>query len=246
MDGKDLEKLGFTKNEATVYLALLELGSVSVGAIVKRTGIHKVIIYDNLEKLVKRGLVHYVIKANKKHFEAQDPETLLRFLDEEQKLLKQKRKLAERLLPDLVAIKAFVKEKIEASIYKDEGGIKSVLEDILKQRKPILVFGAEGGFKILLGSYWKNWNLRREKAKINVKIIYNEKLRKKREKLEMKSIAVKFIPKEFESPATTFIYGDKVSIILWSKLPFAFLVQSMEIAKSYRSIFNLLWKLSAE
>ena len=246
MDGKDIETLGFTKNEATVYLALLELGSVSIGAIVKRTGIHKAIIYDNLEKLVKRGLVHYVIKANKKHFEAQDPETLIRFLDEEQKLLKQKRKLAERLLPDLVAIKAFVKEKIEASIYKDEGGIKSVLEDVLKQRKPILVFGAEGGFKTLLGSYWNNWNLRREKAKINVKIIYNEKLRKKREKLEMKSIAVKFIPKEFESPATTFIYGDKVSIILWSKLPFAFLVQSTEIAKSYRSIFNLLWKLSAE
>ena len=246
MDGKDIEKLGFTKNEATIYLALLELGSVSIGAIVKRSGIHKAIIYDNLEKLAKRGLVHYVIKANKKHFEAQSPETLIRFLNEEQKLLKQKRKLAERLLPDLVALKAFVNEKIEASIYKDEGGIKSVLEDVLKQGKPILVFGAEGRFKTLLGSYWNNWNSRREQAKINVRIIYNATLRKKRENLEMKSIAVRFIAEEFESPATTFIYGDKVSIILWSKLPFAFLVQSTEIAKSYRSIFHLLWKLSAE
>ena len=116
----------------------------------------------------------------------------------------------------------------------------------MKQRKRILVFGAEGRFKTLLGHYWDNWNLRREKAGINTKIIYNEKLRKKREKLKMKFVEVKFVPTEFESPATTFIYGDKVSIILWSKLPFAFLVQSTEIAKSYKSIFNLLWKTSRD
>ena len=151
MDGKDIEKLGFTKNEATVYLALLELGSVSVGAIVKRTGIHKTIIYDNLEKLIKKGLVHYVLKANRKYFNAQDPEILIRLLKEEERLLKQKQKLAERLLPDLTAIKTSAKEKIEASIYKDEEGIKSVLEDVLKQGKKILVFGAEGRFKTLLG-----------------------------------------------------------------------------------------------
>ena len=44
------------------------------------------------------------------------------------------------------------------------------------------------------------------------------------------------------APAT--IYSDKVVITVWSKEPYAFLIRSKEVARSYRSYFELLWKVA--
>lgn len=56
-----LVKLGLTTNEATVYDCLLGLGITTAGKIIKKTHLHRNIVYDNLEKLIKKGLVSFVI-----------------------------------------------------------------------------------------------------------------------------------------------------------------------------------------
>lgn len=239
---EDLEKIGLTKNEAKVYFALLELGLTSITALVKKTNLHKQIIYDNLERLQEKGLVSYVIKANRRYFNAVSPEKLMDFFEEQKQEINKKEKIAKEILPELITLKEKAKEKQLASIYQGKKGIKSILESILKQKGEVLVYGAEGRFKETFGHYWTNYNKRREKLKIKGKIIYNEKLKGKREKLKL--VQIKYIPKEFESPATTWIFGDKVAIILWEEVPFAVLIESKEITKAYRSYFSLLWKLA--
>ena len=52
MDPKKLEKLGLNRNEAEVYVDLLKLGQTSAGELIRRTGFHRNIVYDNLEKLI--------------------------------------------------------------------------------------------------------------------------------------------------------------------------------------------------
>lgn len=49
---KQLQKLGFSDNEAKVYLALLEIGFTTTGAVIKKTGLHRNIVYETLDKLV--------------------------------------------------------------------------------------------------------------------------------------------------------------------------------------------------
>lgn len=242
MKTEDLEKLGLTKNETKVYLALLELGLVSITDLIKRTKLHKQIIYDNLERLIAKGLVSYVIKANRRHFNAASPEKLIDFFEEQKQEISKKESIVKKLLPELIALKEKVKEKQLASVYHGKKGIKSILESVLKQKNEILVYGAEGRFKETFGPYWTNFNKRREKLKIKGRIIYNEKLKGKREKLRF--VNIKYIPREFESPATTWIFNDKVSIILWERIPFAVLIESKEITKGYRNYFNLLWSIS--
>ena len=56
-----LEDLGLSKREAKAYLALLELGSTTVGEIIKKTDIPSSKIYEVLDRLMKKGLVSYVI-----------------------------------------------------------------------------------------------------------------------------------------------------------------------------------------
>ena len=64
MDTGLLESVGLTKSEAKVYLALLELGSSSKGPIVKRSGVASSKVYELLDKLIAKGLVSIVVKAN--------------------------------------------------------------------------------------------------------------------------------------------------------------------------------------
>ena len=238
---EELEQIGLTKNEAIVYLALLGLGLASITSLIEKTKIHKQIIYDNIDRLEKKGLVSYVVKANRRYFNAVSPEKLLDLLKEEREEIDNKEEITKRLLPYLKILKSNSGEKQLATIYQDKKGIKSILEMTLNY-KEILAYGAEGKFEDLFGPYWENYVNRIKKFKINLKTIYNEKLKSKRKKLGF--LDIKYIPQEFESPATTIIFGDKVAIILWDVIPFAVLIESERIAKSYESYFNLLWKLA--
>ena len=59
----ELLKVGLTDGESKVYLALSQLGSSTVGPIVKKSGIAYSNIYDVLDRLTKKGIVSFVIKS---------------------------------------------------------------------------------------------------------------------------------------------------------------------------------------
>ena len=54
----------------------------------------------------------------------------------------------------------------------------------------------------------------------------------------------RYIPDEFSAPTTTFVYGNKAAIIIWSDIPIATVITSKEVSKSYLSYFEILWKNS--
>jgi len=53
----------------------------------------------------------------------------------------------------------------------------------------------------------------------------------------------KYLPKEFEGPINTIIYGNKIAIIVWTDL-IAFVLESRETNKVYRKYFDVLWRIA--
>ena len=232
-----LQEIGLSTTESKVYLALLELGSALAGEITKKSEINRTNVYDALERLIEKGLVSYVLTANRKVFEPINPERLNKILEEKQDNLK-------KILPELQSKFKENKTKEEASIFKGKKGIKSIFEDILKENKDLFAYGAESKFADLLPAYQKYWNKRRTKLNINVKMIYNEKV-KKRKKLEnLKLLKMKFLPEHYGFPSTNLIYGDKTVIISWTENPVGFLIKSKEVSKSNMNFFELLWRIA--
>src|SRR3989344_4717573 len=133
MDTVLLEGLGLTKNEVRVYLALLELGSTPAGPIIKKVGMHRSAVYDLIDLLTDKGLVSYVIKANRKYFEAQDPDRLLEYLDSKRQDINKKELELKKLLPELQLKRTLSKEEQEGTLYKGKKGLKSIFEDIIKE-----------------------------------------------------------------------------------------------------------------
>ncbi|MBI3032197.1 hypothetical protein HYY69_01875 [Candidatus Woesearchaeota archaeon] len=240
-----LEEIGLAGNEAKVYLALLEKGPNLAGEITKISGVNRTNVYDALEKLTQKGLVSYINTANRKCFQAAEPKRFMLYLEDKQKQLEHKKQLFSKVLPELQARKKLSKQGQEATLYKGKKGLQSITEDVLNTKKELLVFGAEGKLVEVFKHYAEQWHIRRAKLNIIIKIIFNETVKKKKAGSPWKKCIMRFTKQE-ATPATTWVYGDKVAIIVWSEQPIATLLQSKEIADSYKEFFKVLWKNAKE
>jgi len=79
-------QLGFSNNEAKVYLALVTLGSGTTSDITKESGVHRVNVYEIIDKLANKGLVSSLKKATKSIYSVGDPKNLLRFIEQKEEI----------------------------------------------------------------------------------------------------------------------------------------------------------------
>src|SRR3989344_6062924 len=84
MDNRLFEDIGFSKGEVKVYFALLDLGESTIGPLSKKAEITAAKVYPILEKLIKKGLVSFIIKSDTKYFSPANPKRILEYLGEEE------------------------------------------------------------------------------------------------------------------------------------------------------------------
>ena len=234
MNTKTLEKLGLEEKEIKIYLALLKLNQATATKIGDETRIERTLCYSIIQKLIDKGLVSYIIENNVKYFKPAPPEKLMQDLKEKEEELKQ-------LLPELINLTKFKQEKTKAEIYQGKEGMKTVLKDIIKEKKNYLVFGEEGRFQETLPIYSKQFMKRLEEANIKEKVLVKEG---QKNIVKSKNSEFRYVSKEFLYPSSSVVYGSKTAIIVWSHPFLTILVENKEVADSYRSYFNLLWKIA--
>src|SRR3989338_6940485 len=117
MDETLLEKLGLTKGEIKVYLALNKLGESTIGPIGKESKVSKSKMYDILDRLIEKGLVGYITKDGTKYFMANDPHMILEYLErKESDLTQTKKQIVREILPILMLQKQSVPKKRMAEL----------------------------------------------------------------------------------------------------------------------------------
>ncbi len=233
---EELQKVGLSPNEAKCYIALLNLGSASANEISRKSGIHRVAVYDAIRGLREKGLVSQIVKANKMLFEAASPEKIEEIIKEKEEQLENTRKQ----IPLLQKYFLSSKEKQEVHSFKGLAGIKTILQDMLRSKTDILDFGAEFKVKEFLGSYYTSWERERLKNKIKMRIVANVKIKP----VKMKLAEIKYVPEKLASSASTYIYGNKVALIMWVENPVGIMIEHSAVAESYRNYFEYLWSVS--
>ena len=241
MDTASLEELGLSKTEAKVYLALLRIGSGTGSEIAEKADVFRRNAYDALNRLGERGLVNRIIKE-KTYYSVAPPEKLLDILREKESYLNE-------LLPKLRELYTHPKIKQKVFFYEGREGVKTVMNEIIKEGKDWLCFGASGQSKAAFGEWVDYWEKRRAKAGIPSKILManTPEGRKRGKEIEAlvarKHTEVRIVEEQFASPASTYVFGGRMAIVLWSDIePLAILVESKEIAAANRRYFELLWK----
>jgi len=235
-----LKQIGLGHNESKIYLTLLKLGSSMAGKIAKEANVDRSACYDSLKALIKKGLVKYVLEANRKMFSAEDPRRLVDFL-------KEKEEMVGEVLDDLKNLYYDKKDDSQVTMYRGYNGLKSVFEDILKEAKENenLVIDSSGRMSDKMPYYVHHYIKGLEKNKITVRHIVR---RSRKPGLNpSKTTVIRSFPKDIkETIITTNIYAGKIAMILWSDIPEAVIIQNKAAYIAYKDYFEILWARARE
>jgi sugar-specific transcriptional regulator TrmB len=72
-----LKKFGLSEQEASAYLAILELGTSSIKPIADKSGLKRTSIYNFIDRLISLGLISRTIIRGRNYYTASSPEKLL-------------------------------------------------------------------------------------------------------------------------------------------------------------------------
>jgi sugar-specific transcriptional regulator TrmB len=136
-----LEGTGLTRNEAAVYLTLLQIGKSKASKIIKDSKVSSGKIYETLEKLSTKELVKSIIENGVKHFIANKPESLLDYLKQKEIELRDKEQNLEKILPQLQNLRKINENPEEVSLVKGFRGITPMVYSALEKGSAVKVMG---------------------------------------------------------------------------------------------------------
>lgn len=212
---KGLLDIGFTENEANVYLAALELKEALASSIAKRAGVKRPTTYVLLEALREKGLVSSFKKNGHFFFRVNHPcEFIEGEMDRTEKLFKSLKNL-ESGLPELLAEHSQYIVPSQVAIFRGKEGWGQMIGDVLKASTEVL-----------------SWTNPEHWAK--VLSICSAVERKKLQRLRKRKV-------EAELSCEKMVYDDKLAM-LFLEDEIGILIQSKPIAEAYRAQFKERWK----
>ncbi|MBN1326036.1 hypothetical protein JW977_03610 [Candidatus Falkowbacteria bacterium] len=237
---ESLEQIDITGKKADIYLACLEMGGATAYAIAKKVSQKRPTVYDILNQLLNEGLVYKSLKRGKMYFFPSDPARLL-------KKAKERQENIEAILPELQNLYNAPRFKPTIRYFEGKEGIKQMYDDSLKSlRKGDEILGFVGeGILQYLPKYADEYITERITKGIRFRGIYKKELgiMEYMEKNVEQLREVRLLnPKDFPVNNETNIYGNKVAFASYGKEMFGIIIESEEISKSQKAIFELAWK----
>jgi len=237
-----LHALGFSEKEATVYVALLELGHGTVTEIARKAGINRTTGYDILDSLANKGIVNVSGKEPKQEYVAEPPESVIEYLKREAETAQERIHRAEALVPQLRSVHA-TQNRPRVKFYEGEVGLKQVYEDTLTSTESIRAFANVDDMHKGIHNYFPEYYKRRAEKNIPIRAIvpYTPLGRARGTYDEEEQREIAFVPPEkyYFSPEIN-IYDNKIMIASWRE-KLGVILESAEIADAMKKIFELAW-----
>src|SRR3989338_5529247 len=233
-----LKDFGLTEKEIKIYLSLLRKGQITVNEIAVSAGLNRTSTYDILQSFVEKGIASHVIKAGVKYFEAVDSQELV-------DILEYKKEKLNNVMTELHTIKKSVTEKPKVEMFEGKEGIKSMMDDIIRTKQPVVAISSKYPISDLIGFYMPQFVKNRLKNKIPIKLLSSVKRRyeawKPNDRKEMRE--TKFSPKTKDMPNAIYTYGNKVAIFnTRPDAPMGVLIENKDFADSMRIVFDIVWE----
>ncbi len=246
MQSHILEEIGLTKGEISVYFALLEVGSSTVGPIIDKAKVSSSKVYDILERLIDKGLVSYINRENRKFFKAASPQRIKDYLQEKQKKIQEQEQEVEKILPELLLKQELSKKTQEVNIYEGFKGVKTAHEKTLQELKKgeeFYFMGASVLSSEKLKNYWQDYHSRREKKQIATKILFNADVDKKEldNRNSFNYCHARYMPFQISTPSWIEVFRDTTVLGVPSENPISVEIKNEQVADSFRAYFEALW-----
>lgn len=233
---KQLEQLGLSSNEASVYLACLELGVDRVSFIAKKAELPKSTTADILHLLNKKGYVSMQKKKNRQYFSASDPVIL-------KSKIAQQADLIANLLPELNALYSTKKNNVNVRFFDNKEGFRVVSEEITKEADEILGFGSAEDMVQKMPEFFPNWANTRAKHKVRARILLRDTEMAKESLAIDKQVLRETRLFKVNIPFASFLilWKNKVAIMSLEDKPSVYIIEDKGASQTLKAIFEFVW-----
>jgi HTH-type transcriptional regulator, sugar sensing transcriptional regulator len=241
-----LQNIGLTKNEARVYLFLLEYKESKTGPICSKLDIRSSHIYGILDKLTNKGLVSYKIINNIKVFRSINPKSLFGLIREKETQIKEEEKDIKKFISTLKSSKIDNQKENDFKYFEGLNGIKSMLNEFIESWEldsKVYIASAPIAYDKWNAFLLEYFHKPRIKKKVSQQLIVPKSIKehgKEREKL--KYLEIKY--SEIEQETEFGVAGNYVYFLSQGEKPYALLIKDENLAKTQIKIFEVLWKTS--
>ena len=244
---EQLQKLGLSPKEASVYIALLELGEpAAVTTIAKRAEINRTTTYDILTLLRKKNLAIYYTHKKIQYYSAESPEKLISYFEQQSREFDEMANEARTILPQLKSIHNAIPGKPRVQFFEGETGLIHVYEDTLTSSEEIRAYASDQANQQAVPSYFPNYYKRRASKNIPIRAIFPD-TPKDRERHALDHVELRhsrIVPKSvMDFTLEINFYDNKIMIADW-KEKLGIIIESAEITKVFKQSFDLAWEAS--
>lgn len=246
MDQEALINLGLSKEEADIYLSLLNKGGQGASELSKSTKVKRTYIYSVSASLIKKGLISQSKNGKTTVFNPMSPDKLLTLASQEKQKAEQSEQTLEAILPNLKTKYEVFDQKPVVTHYEGEAGIIKANLAVLAEKKEILAYLViNKSIDKQMEEFWDKYYTMRVSSNIHVRAITPNTKEgieyQKRDKEELRE--TKLIPKDrFPLAIEKNIVGNKVVFFsVREGVLIATIIENKEIADTERAIFELAW-----
>jgi len=235
---KLLERLGYSKNEATVYLAAMVSGLSSAQDIAAKAKLQRTTVYSVLNYLVSRGIVAKSLIRGKTRFLAEPPEKLYSELSD----LQNKLKLA---MPEFNALYNKSETKPKILFFEGKQAMQKVYDDTLEESPAeILEWNTNDYFEFDTFAVDPQYIAKRVDKNIKARRIAGatSKWQTKHKKHDVSELSeTVIVPKEkFWPHIEVNIYNNKVAFLNFAEQS-SLIIESKPLAEAMRQAYELSW-----
>lgn len=236
-----LQYFDLDENEIQVYLALLKLGRATAYQVAKSSGLKRPTVYVLVERLAHKGIVTVETGA-KALISPVPPKQLVT-------IWKSRVASLESLQPQLDALVVQSQYQPRVQVFEGEAGVDAIYRELPpddSQGEEILLFGS---MKAILGEFTyllPKW----EKSFGNKKNPIRELLNDEPENtayidyqtnLKNPNYQIRVMAQDVFGKTDNIIFRNKVAIFSLDTELFVTVIESAEIAKTYRALFDAAW-----
>ncbi len=239
-----LEKIGLSKGESKVYLALLKQKISSIGPIVKESGVSRSKVYEIVNRLIEKGLVSSILEEGVNRYKAIDPRLILDYLDKKKIEIEEQKDLLKQNLPNILELALKLEEKQSVEVFQGWNAIKNIFSLLIKDAKKKdewFAFGIPKQMNKEREEFFKQWRKETDKIGIKQNLLADERIRASAELApKSKYSYVRYIKQE--TATSIDIFKDNTLIGIWTNKPIIILIKGREVADSFKEYFGHLWK----
>lgn len=238
----NLTAAGLTESEALCYEALLQKRAWKPADLAKSVRESRTNCYKILDKLVSLGLAKRFDKDKKLHYSATNPSRLL-------DLARQSRADRERAEKELELgasqlMREYIKTQEQPGVryFQGKAGLREIFDDMLQEGKHVFLVRSPADVKFYDEAFYEQFRASRARLGIRTFALTPDVPSAVHDTAADKANLFHrtwLPPEAYDSSVEWDIYGNKVALISYGKEALGLIIESPQIANSFRQVFKL-------